>query len=755
MTHSTTAKRAHAVFFSVLMVLSVVAVGLTTAPVAANQEDPNIRPGNLSADSPTKVINTSTSGNRTVIFQGEELNLTGGEFETNSILTGAYGAAEDEVLDLSSEIPTDQTQGTYTTTGNSLDVSAGVYGVTVTTPRISTAEVQLDGDDVTSVTVDNATNSTGSTFTAYAEFNFDKAENVSIVVEDRSGADVTSQVTPEGSIIARDGGEVPLELNEGRYNLIFEGSDDLDYGNIVKEYQLNVQNPDSITIDTPDATSPGSKIDYHINKAPTDRYYLITIDESNFDLGISQEEAGNIFVNSSETVEVGKFTGSEYVNRSESASRTNADKLYSRDAQYAYALVKEDNLDETTGVSGSINTAYLDTSQVNINVYNSTTGNFSGDVGELFYGTTGVDIASQGTLIGESSFEIVDEEETTAARDEAKITLAQRSSDGTSQINYTVTGISNDKYHLVTIDSDEFASGLSVSEASNIFGIGNRVIEAGVANQSSINIEQVSDAEYAYALIKVDDSTLSGQINTEYLSGSTADVNLFPAGEGRTGDRLTTPLDTSTVGFPSPEPSYNLTLENDGSVHSVGFPGPIQGDLNDLFVSGTDGINAIYRFNSTTKSWEQQTGLGRSPEELTAIAIVTSGTGPSEIQMKMAFDQRTVAVPGTRSLNTEGWHFVSPSSFDTPGTVFNRGTSRNSLVLDSFEGPQLEIAQTPATFQAQHGSRVYDMRSDNPPVMNPFEGYFVYITRRGDQPALIANADTRYELDSTLNVTYD
>ena len=581
------------------------------------------------------------------------------------------------------------------------------------------------------VSVDNHTESTQGGNYAYAEVEIDGT---------RALGSIDTQYLADASLTVDVYGPNPTVGDLGAGGL--ETS--------VDSASIEIQSPDSTSINTRDRIFQGNRLDYTLSDATAERYYFLTINGSEFDLGITRENAANIFVNSNDVVEAGKFTRTEYINMSKAAATENADELFSGDAEYAYALVKSD----TEGISGSINTEYLDSSQIEITVYNSTTGDFSGDIGELFYNQSGVDITTQSEQISSTSAEILPEEDTREDLS-SSITPAQPSVDRSEVLDYTTSGLSAGDYHLVTIEKEEFVSSLSVSEASNIFTTGGQTVETGVANQSSTDIMQASDIEYAYALIEVDSTSPTGQINTEYLSGPTVDVNLFPAGEGRTGNQLTSPLDTSTVGFPSPEPSYNLTLENDGSVHSVGFPGPIRGDLNDLFVSGADGINAIYRFNSTTKSWEQQTELGRSPEELTAIAIVTSGTGPSEIQMKMAFDQRTVAVPGTRSLNTEGWHFVSPSSFDTPGTVFNRGTSRNSLVLDSFEGPQLEIAQTPATFQAQHGSRVYDMRSDNPPVMNPFEGYFVYITRRGDQPALIANADTRYELDSTLNVTYD
>ena len=687
-----------------------------------------------------------TSGN--VVFQGEE-DLTfayrGNQSEvTASSLEGTAGTREGALLQM--PIPTDEDTGSYDLNGPA--DNTGGFSVSVIEPRITTAEVRLDGDDVSSVAVEDADD-----FTAFAEFNFDMVENITIEVQDESGADITSRVTPSGVTIAEDGTSVPLNLSEedaGEYTVIFEGDDDLDYGGVIEEYTIVLQNPDSTTIDTRNSVYQGTTLDYILSGAAADRYYFLTITKSEFNLGITRENAANIFVSSDDVVEAGKFTETEYLNISESTGTEDADELLSDDTQYAYALVKSD----TAGISGSINTEYLDTSQIEINAYNSTTGDFNGDIGELFYGQSGVDITAQSDQISNASVEILPEEETTE-EPRPSITPAQQSLNRSETLDYTVSGVSTGDYHLVAIEKEEFASSLSVSEASNIFTTGGQTVETGVANQSSTDITQVSDIEYAYALIEAGSATPTGQINTEYIGGPTVDLKLFPAGEGRTGDRLTTPLDTSTIGLPSSEPGYNLTIKNDGSVHSIGFPGPIEGDLNDLFVSGTDGIDAVYRFDSTSQSWEQQTDFGYAPDELTAIAIVTSGTGPSNIDLQMKFQQQTIAVPGTRAFETEGWHFVSPSSFDTPRTVFERGTTRNSLVLDSFAGPQLEIAQTPATFQAQHGSRVYDMGSDSPPVMNPFEGYFVYVTGRGDQPSLIANTDTRYELDDTLNTTYE
>lgn len=109
-------------------------------------------------------------------------------------------------------------------------------------------------------------------------------------------------------------------------------------------------------------------------------------------------------------------------------------------------------------------------------------------------------------------------------------------------------------------------------------------------------------------------------------------------------------------------------------------------------------------------------------------------------------------MPGDRSLAT-GWNLISASTYDRPESVFSRGTTQQSLLVDSFSGPTLKNAQTTTTFRAQSGSSVYEFEGQNQPMMSPFKGYFVYITQEGSQPAVLINVNSKQESDTALNVS--
>jgi len=319
-------------------------------------------------------------------------------------------------------------------------------------------------------------------------------------------------------------------------------------------------------------------------------------------------------------------------------------------------------------------------------------------------------------------------------------------------MGYTVTGGTDTGEYLVTVNKTEFNETTSALQATQIFQNDGDTVETGLANETATGQTDIENVDYAYAIVQVDGSTATGSINTEYLNQTAAEVALFGIGEGPEGENITTPVASVTRNLGPQDPIYNGTIPNDGTTHTLGFPGPIAGDLNDIFAGGNNGIDAIYRFNSETDSWEQQTDFTYTPTQLSAIAIVTSGEGPDEIQLEIEIEEQEIVSPGERELDT-GWNFVAPSTYDTPKTVFDRGTTAQSLVVDSYGGPQLVNTQTVATFRSQRGSAVYDIGGSNPPLMNPFKGYFLYVTESGAQPAVIGNVDTRRDVDTAINAT--
>lgn len=318
-------------------------------------------------------------------------------------------------------------------------------------------------------------------------------------------------------------------------------------------------------------------------------------------------------------------------------------------------------------------------------------------------------------------------------------------------LGYTITGATNNAQYLVTISSANFSDGITTTQASQIFASSDDTVETGVANETSTQGSTIEDVDYAYALVRADGSTGSGSINTEYLNSAPVEIDLFAAGEGPEGETTTDPVRTTTRNLNPRDPVYNATISNDGSVYTLGFPGPIEGTLNDVFPEGTEGVGAVYQFDSESDQWKQVTDFSHTPEQLTAIAIVTDGEGPLQIPVQINIKEG-IAVPGDRSLAT-GWNLISASTYDRPESVFSRGTTQQSLLVDSFSGPTLKNAQTTTTFRAQSGSSVYEFEGQNQPMMSPFKGYFVYITQEGSQPAVLINVNSKQESDTALNVS--
>ena len=297
------------------------------------------------------------SGN--VVFQGEEdisfVDENGDEVVSASELEGTSGSREGTPLQM--PIPTDEETGTYAVGGP--DAASDAFRTTVVEPRITTAEIQLNGDDIEQIAASRATAEADGTnsFGIAAEYNFQEAEDVTVEVQDPSGADITDEVLVEGEDdLIDDGGFISLDMSSedaGEYTIVFEGNNNLDYGDVIEEYTLELTNQDTVELGVDeDSVTQGDNLDYTISGAIDGDYHLVTIDAADFRDGIS--EGDNIFRNVEDTSATG-FA-------SDTAGDLGNDPT---DADYAYAVVE---IDGTQGV-GSIETANLDDSSIDFEVY--------------------------------------------------------------------------------------------------------------------------------------------------------------------------------------------------------------------------------------------------------------------------------------------------------------------------------------------------------------------------------------------------
>ncbi|WP_435161355.1 HVO_2072 family ArtA-dependent S-layer glycoprotein [Halorubrum sp. SY-15] len=311
-----------------------------------------------------------TDGN--VVFQGEE-ELTFIDDDGNEVaasaLSGTSGDREGTPLQM--PIPQDEETGTYDLNGP--DSGSGGFSTTVVEPRITTAEVQLGsgglGDDISQVPSDRA-----GDLEIVAEYNFEEAENLDITVEDPSGSDITNQVlddsTIEGDVTSTDEALV-LDLADedaGEYTVIFEGSNNLDYGDVIEEYTIETTSQDNIQLELgSDSATQGDNLEFTATGGIDGDQHLVLIEEADLRDGTPNDDLAQTFRNVGETVEVGLFTSDgQTVLPGDDA----LDTLDRENIEYAYAIVEMDG----TQAPGAIETQYLDDSTVDVYVHEAGVG---------------------------------------------------------------------------------------------------------------------------------------------------------------------------------------------------------------------------------------------------------------------------------------------------------------------------------------------------------------------------------------------
>ncbi|AHG01788.1 hypothetical protein HALLA_00425 (plasmid) [Halostagnicola larsenii XH-48] len=206
-------------------------------------------------------------------------------------------------------------------------------------------------------------------------------------------------------------------------------------------------------------------------------------------------------------------------------------------------------------------------------------------------------------------------------------------------------------------------------------------------------------------------------------------------------------------------PTYELEIDNDGSAAAIGFPGPVDGTVDDLFVEGTDGVSAVYRYSAADEGWNnvlEEEGVNDfsdvSVDPMDSLVVLTTGQGDSEaIPLEVTLETETgdTVTPGQRAVEA-GWNFVSSPQHTDADTVFGSGTANTSLVLERYDGPRtVAVEQTP-----EFGE--YYLDSGHPPTTDPFSGYFVFAQDNGTVPTVASGITDRDDADAQLDLpTFD
>jgi major cell surface glycoprotein (TIGR04216 family) len=370
----------------VMMVLSVMTMGGVLAATVerggpAGQWNPGVggeRNVQITADKP-------------VVFQGEE-NINFRDAEGNQInvaqLVGVAGNAEGQPLE--SPIPINQPPGQYAINGQASQV-----GVTVQTPRVTDLNVLNErGIDVEGSSVQE-----DETLLVEADWNFQFAEDLELVVRDDNGNQVTGTVLGDADqlsesqrqalsgpyaqnpeAVANPGqrgtgtgvtflqgigqfNESQLngtsldsaywvmdlsDLDSGDYTITVEGWDDLDFGSASRTSSVSVTTETDVSLDIEsDQVTRGQNVDYTIrgSTAGAEHYVVIERDEFRNDR-VDQR----VFRDIQDVTDRGTLD-------------TNDDGT----ADFAWAQVQ---IDEDTGLGvGQIDTSFLDDASIEVDLF--------------------------------------------------------------------------------------------------------------------------------------------------------------------------------------------------------------------------------------------------------------------------------------------------------------------------------------------------------------------------------------------------
>jgi major cell surface glycoprotein (TIGR04216 family) len=300
------------------------------------------------------------------VYLGQRDVTFGGNLQTP--LVGTSGDAEGAVLE--PPIPREQATGRYSSDG-----SEGAPALTVDTPRITTFAVEnANGKNVSGGTVD--VQSAGN-LTVDVGYNFAEAEDVQITVEDPHGLEVTDEVLTGPAAFNGDR-SVGLDLRDGTvgfYTVAVEGADDLDVGEANDSTTIGLlPNRDPAVHVDAETVVQGDDVVYDVSGSSAGTYHLLRVDAADFRENTSLAQQARIFRHTGDVVERGLVAegagphGQAYEYDGNSATGLEGG-FAPRDVTAAYAVVE---VDDDTGLAvGSLESKYLDTSSITLDVSDS------------------------------------------------------------------------------------------------------------------------------------------------------------------------------------------------------------------------------------------------------------------------------------------------------------------------------------------------------------------------------------------------
>jgi len=598
-----TQQKIKAVLLTVLMVTSVFAATIAFSGAAAASErgaGESYRTGPTD-DYEGAADSAGNVGAGAVVFQGED--DIEGTFDDGTDSGDDVGLGElqkvsgdNEGILLEVPIPQDQATGRYTANPDNSDAE----GVTLQTPRITDLEIQnSDEGDVTGSILQANNDNTAEIL---VDYNYEEAEDLELTVEDEDGLEVTDEILAEGASDtvntnvntddhpnpAADGERDnsfdagftinPSNVDEGEYTITVEGVEDLDFGDASETatVEITTDQTASLSLDSDEVTQ-GEDLGFNIENSPEGNFHAVVIEESEFRDGASASNYAKIFRDVGDTSDRGLVgddgDGTTVVDPSD------ADSLESVD--YAYAIVE---VDGGTGV-GSVETQYLDDSSIDIDLYQASNSDYTGD-NDAHDGDT--NLVTDGTYEtdDEQDFDVVEGEITLDSPSGAYVTGSEVDVNGTANEGVDEVAIyarDNNDFELVTIDGeatidvdgDNTFSEEDIELSADNGAGGNNILS--LPGTYRLGVIDVADADVDTGDIDYEDTDIDTQLDTSDFNSGVSGTTSIRVTETELNGTFTT---------------YNGQIASDDNTIDVEGQAPGKSDVVVAFVDSRGNAEA-------------------------------------------------------------------------------------------------------------------------------------------------------------------
>ena len=304
--------------------------------------------------------------------------------------------------------------------------------------------------------------------------------------------------------------------------------------------------------------------------------------------------------------------------------------------------------------------------------------------------------------------------------------------------------------------AEDVNRGLWLSTSGSVASLDDNVVrnaETGIRD-ASVNMPETVTGNEIQAETGVDDTGWSGPPGYHFndFAGSNLavdasqqiDAQLNYVGE-RTSDELVltdsvdyapylTDTPANVSGWETSEIGLDLHLEA-GETYAVGIPGPTEQTISEIIDDDANGV--VYGFDAENQTWERL-DHDDAVSALEALVVVAE----TDVRLTLEFRSGdSPPSPGQIELE-EGWNFIAPPQYGDASSVFEDGTFVPELLQSPFANSGGQLGPTGDT------DELYSFDDSDAPHVSPFEGYFVFASEAGLQPAHLpadSNVETLYE----------